>query len=127
MLFFGLSKYMMYKFPVIELVDRYCIAKLKFAKLGNNKEELDFYTEQLHNINFELINEELDKLYKVHEEVWALEDDFKNFSVEHKYDLAEVGRRALHARDVLHQRYILKNIMAEKLNDPVRETKRYGD
>jgi hypothetical protein len=25
----------MYKFPVIELVDRYCIAKLKFAKLGN--------------------------------------------------------------------------------------------
>ena len=117
----------MYKFPVIELVDRYCIAKLKFAKLGNNKEELDFYTEQLHNINFELIQKELDELYKVHEEVWALEDDFKNFSVEHKYDLAEVGRRALHARDVLHQRYILKNIMAEKLNDPVRETKRYGD
>ena len=28
----------MYKFPVIELVDRYCIAKLKFAKLGDNKD-----------------------------------------------------------------------------------------
>ena len=71
----------MYKFPVIELVDRYCIAKLKFAKLGNNKEELDFYTEQLHNIDFELIQEELDQLYKVHAEVWDLEDDFKKFHV----------------------------------------------
>lgn len=116
----------MYKFPVIELVDRYCIAKLKFAKLGNNKEELDFYTDQLHNINFDLIKEELDKLYKVHEEVWDLEDDFKKFRVEHKYDLAEVGRRALHVRDVMHQRYDLKNLMAEKLNDPVREVKKYG-
>jgi hypothetical protein len=116
----------MYKFPIIELVDRYCIAKLKFAKLGNNKEELDFYTDQLHNINFDLIKEELDQLYKVHEEVWDLEDDFKKFRVEHKYDLAEVGRRALHVRDVMHQRYDLKNLMAEKLNDPVREVKKYG-
>jgi hypothetical protein len=116
----------MYKFPVIELVDRYCIAKLKFAKLGNNKEELDFYTDQLHNINFDLIKEELDKLYKVHEEVWDLEDDFKKFTVEHKYDLSEVGRRALRVRDIMHQRYDLKNLMAEKLNDPVREVKKYG-
>ena len=116
----------MYKFPIIELVDRYCIAKLKFAKLGNNKEELDFYTDQLHNINFDLIKEELDQLYKVHEEVWDLEDDFKKFRVEHKYDLAEVGRRALHVRDVMPQRYDLKNLMAEKLNDPVREVKKYG-
>jgi uncharacterized membrane protein YgaE (UPF0421/DUF939 family) len=116
----------MYKFPVIELVDRYCIAKLKFAKLGNNKEELDFYTEQLHNIDFQLIQEELDQLYRVHAEVWDLEDDFKKFRVENMYDLAEIGRRALHVRDVMHQRYDLKNNMAEKLNDPVREMKKYG-
>lgn len=116
----------MYKFPVIELVDRYCIAKLKFAKLGNNKEELDFYTEQLHDIDFQLIQEELEQLYKVHAEVWDLEDDFKKFRVEHMYDLAEVGRRALHVRDVMHQRYDLKNRMADKLNDPVKEMKKYG-
>jgi hypothetical protein len=114
------------KFPVIELVDRYCIAKLKFAKLGNNKEELDFYTEQLCNINFELIKDELDQLYQVHAEVWDLEDDFKKFRVEHMYDLAEVGRRALHIRDIMHNRYDLKNKMAEKLNDPVREMKKYS-
>ena len=116
----------MYKFPVIELVDRYCIAKLKFNKLGNNKEELDFYSDQLKNIDFELIKDELDQLYKVHEEVWDLEDDFKKFRVENMYELSEIGRRALHVRDIMHQRYDLKNAMAEKLNDPVREMKKYG-
>lgn len=117
----------MYKFPVIELVDRYCIAKLKFAKIGNNKEELDFYTEQLHDIDFELIKEELDRLYEVHARVWELEDDFKKYRVEKMYDLAEVGRRALHVRDIMEERYSIKNIIADKLNDPVKERKNYGD
>ena len=117
----------MYKFPVIELVDRYCIAKLKFAKLANNKEELDFYTEQLHDINFDLINVELDRLYDVHARVWELEDDFKKYRVEHMYDLAEVGRRALHVRDIMEERYVIKNVIADKLNDPVREKKNYNN
>lgn len=117
----------MYKFPVIELVDRYCIAKLKFAKLGNNKEELDFYTEQLHDIDFELIRVELDRLYEVHRQVWEVEDEFKKYKVETKYDLEEIGRRALYVRDIMAERYVLKNVMAEKLNDPVREKKKYGD
>lgn len=116
----------MYKFPVVELVDRYCIAKLKFEKIGDNKEELDFYTEQLRNIDFKLIKDELEELFQIHKHVWELEDDFKKYRVEHMYDLAEIGRRALHVRDVLHNRYILKNKMAEKLNDPVRESKKYG-
>ena len=116
----------MYKFPVIELVDRYCIAKLKFAKLGNNKEELDFYTEQLHDIDVETISEELDRLYDVHARVWELEDDFKKYRVEHMYDLAEVGRRALHVRDIMEERYVIKNVIADKLNDPVKERKDYG-
>jgi len=29
-------------------------------------------------------------------------------------------------RNILNERYILKNRMAELLNDPVRETKKYG-
>jgi hypothetical protein len=115
------------KFPVIELVDRYCIAKLKFAKLGTNQEELDFYTEQLHEIDFDLIKEELDKLYNVHARVWELEDDFKKYRVEKMYDLAEVGRRALKCRDIMEERYVLKNAIADKLNDPVKERKNYGE
>ena len=34
-------------FPIIELVDRYCIAKLKFAKTSKNQEEFAFYQNQL--------------------------------------------------------------------------------
>ena len=115
------------KFPVIELVDRYCIAKLKFSKLGTNQEELDFYTEQLHDIDFDLIKEELDRLYEVHARVWELEDDFKKYRVEHMYDLAEVGRRALHVRDIMEERYVIKNVIANKLNDPVKEKKNYNN
>ena len=55
-----------------------------------------------------------------------MEDDFKKFVVEKKYSLDEVGRRAIAVRDILNGRYIIKNRIAEKLNDPVRETKRYG-
>jgi hypothetical protein len=117
----------MYKFPVIELVDRYCIAKLKYVKLGTNKEELDFYTEQLRDIDFDLIADELHQLYEVHARVWELEDDFKKYRVEKMYDLAEVGRRALKCRDIMEERYVLKNIIADKLNDPVKERKNYGD
>jgi hypothetical protein len=116
----------MYKFPVIELVDRWCIAKLKFSKLGNNKEELDFYTEQLHDIDFELIQTELDRLYEVHAQVWEVEDDFKKKRVDDQFDLAEIGRRALYVRDIMEERYVLKNIIADKLNDPVKERKSYG-
>jgi hypothetical protein len=117
----------MYKFPVIELVDRWCIAKLKYSKLGNNKEELDFYTEQLHDIDFELIQKELDRLYEVHAQVWEVEDDFKKKRVDDQFDLAEIGRRALYVRDIMEERYILKNIIADKLNDPVKERKSYGN
>lgn len=116
----------MYKFPVVELVDRYCIAKIKFEKLGDNKLELDFYADQLQEFDFDLIESDLNELTDLHRRVWDMEDDFKKFVVEKKYSLEEVGRRAIAVRDILNGRYIIKNRMAEKLNDPVRETKRYG-
>jgi hypothetical protein len=37
--------------------------------------------------------------------------------------LAEIGRRALEIRDYNNFRVQLKNTVAEKLNDPVREVK----
>lgn len=118
---------MTFKFPLIELVDRYCIAKLKMNKLqGANKEEFEFYSSQLQTIDLNIIKEELDLLYKVHERVWDLEDDFKKYRVENLYNLEEIGRRALHVRDILQERYDLKNKMAEKLGDPVKEIKKYG-
>lgn len=116
----------MYKFPVIELVDRYCIAKLKYNKIGTNKEELDFYHDQIKELPLHLIENELDRLYEVHRQVWEVEDEFKKKKADTKYELEEIGRRALYVRDIMEERYHLKNKMAEILNDPVKERKDYG-
>jgi hypothetical protein len=118
---------MTYKFPLVELLDRYVIAQLKFEKLRTNYEEVEFYTKQLKEYDFESIKDELNQLTEIHRRIWALEDDFKNFTIENKYDLAEIGRRAIVVRDTNYERYQMKNKIAEKLNDPVREKKNYGD
>lgn len=116
----------MYKFPLIELLDRYCIAVLKFEKLGNNQAELEFYTTQLKDFDMEIIKLELVDLTDIHRRIWNLEDDFKKYTVELKYSLEEVGRRAIEVRNINAERYILKNKMVEKLNDPIKEMKKYG-
>lgn len=116
-----------FKFPVVEIVDRYCIAKLKFLKLKNNKEELDFYEKQMQNLDTESITNELKDLYDVHCKVWELEDDFKRYRIENMYSLEEIGKRALKIRDLMENRYILKNLIAKKLNDSIQERKNYGN
>lgn len=115
----------MFKFALIELVDRYCIAKLKMELLGNNKEELDFYSEQMKEFDMELIKDELAQLYELHKKIWSMEDDFKKCTVELKYPMDEIGRRAIIIRDISKERYVWKNKIAEKLNDPIREKKKY--
>lgn len=110
-------------FPVIELVDRYSIACLKYDKTQANKEELDFYKECLKNYDMELISEELAKLYKIHSQIWHLESLLKS-GKENELELAELGRRAIAIRDLNNYRIKLKNTMAEKLGCQVREIKR---
>jgi hypothetical protein len=117
----------MFKFPLIELIDRYSIARLKMDRLGTNQAELDFYTEQIANIDTALIQEDLEELYRIHARIWDMENDFKNYTVEEKYSLEEVGRRAIAVRNINGERYKLKNIMADKLGDAIKEHKRYGD
>ena len=117
----------MFKFALIELVDRYCIAKLKLEILKNNQEEFDFYHEQMKEFDMGLIKEELDQLTELHKEIWSMEDDFKKCTVEMKYPMDEIGRRAIAIRDLSKSRYVLKNKIAEKLNDPIREKKKYHD
>jgi hypothetical protein len=51
-----------------------------------------------------------------------LEDDFKKAKVD-ALPLEEIGRRALHIRDIGYRRVDLKNALAEMVNDPVREIK----
>lgn len=113
-----------FEFPVIELVDRYTIACVKYEKTnGANVAELDFYQKQIDKLDKNLIGNDLDHLKDLHRQIWALEDDFKKCRVDGA-DLSEIGRRALEIRDLNNFRIKLKNSMADKLNDPVKEIKK---
>lgn len=111
------------KFPVIEIVDRYCIAIVKSAKTNDaNAEELDFYSKQMDEVGIDKLHPLVHQLVQHHEYVWSLEDDFKKCRID-SLPLEEVGQRALHIRDVGFKRMELKNALAELYNDPVREIK----
>ena len=107
----------------MELVDRYTIAQVKYDRTGGaNQAELDFYEHQMNSIDKTVIWNELQSFKILHDKIWSLEDDFKKCRIDGT-DLAEVGRRALVIRDYNNFRVQLKNTVAEKLNDPVREIK----
>jgi len=111
------------KFPVIEIVDRYAIAVVKHDKTkGANQEELDFYLDQMKATNINPQHHFVKELIDHHAYVWSLEDDFKKCRID-SLPLEEIGRRALHIRDVGFKRVELKNALAELANDPVREVK----
>jgi hypothetical protein len=112
-----------FSFPVIELVDRYTIARVKYDKTnGANAAELDFYSAQIAKLDVQLIQAELSVLEDIHRRIWAMEDDFKKCRIDGA-DLAEIGQRALDIRDLNNYRVQYKNSIADKLNDPVREIK----
>jgi hypothetical protein len=110
-------------FPVIELIDRYAIAKLKFSKSVGNLEEVEFYNDQLKCYNLDLVNDMIDKLYQIHSNIWALEAELKS-GRESSLDLSEIGKRAIEIRDWNNRRVALKNQIAELLECPVREIKK---
>jgi hypothetical protein len=101
-------------FPIFELVDRYVIAELKHNKTQANNEELNFYRDQLSGYDLTKIDHELEQLYTIHSNIWALESELKS-GQEHKLSLEEIGRRAIEIRNWNHKRIELKNSMATKL------------
>jgi uncharacterized protein YxjI len=110
------------KFPIIELVDRFCIAQLKHEKTAANPEEIAFYKEQLSLYKIDSISIELSDLFEIHKKIWDLESELKS-GKEYLLSLEEIGRRAIAIRDWNNKRVSLKNIMAEKLGCSVREVK----
>ena len=111
------------KFPIIEIVDRYCIAVVKSVKTNNaNAEEVKFYSDQMDEAGIPKLHSLIQQLIQHHEYVWSLEDDFKKAKID-ALPLEEIGRRALHIRDIGYIRLKLKNDLAELFDDPVREVK----
>jgi hypothetical protein len=101
-------------FPIIELVDRYSIAQLKYKKTQANLDELNYYADQMAQLNLDLIETELVELEKVHSEIWSRESELKS-GLEHRLSLEDIGRKAIEIRDWNNKRVALKNIMADKL------------
>lgn len=110
-------------FPVIELIDRLAIARLKFEITKENKLELDFYEDQAAKFDLTIVADEIQDLVTTHREIWNLEYLLKT-GCEDQLSLEEIGRRAIAVRDKNRRRIQLKNLIAEKLNDPVREIKK---
>ena len=109
-------------FPIIELVDRYSIARLKFKRSNGNQAELDFYTEQLEPHDLTKISSELEELHNIHSRIWDLEALLKS-GLESEISLEEIGRRAIEIRNWNHRRIELKNRMADILGCVVQEIK----
>ena len=50
------------KFPVIELVDRLAIAEIKWQRTQANREELEWYQQQMAQLDVSLVAHELQRL-----------------------------------------------------------------
>lgn len=110
-------------FPVVELMDRLAIAEIKFERTkGANQVELTWYQDQAKSYDLSSIATEFDQLKTIHNDIWNLEADLKS-GMEDKHPLEEIGRRAIAIRNMNNKRVALRNTMAEKLNDSVREIK----
>jgi len=110
-------------FPIIELIDRLVIAKIKLEKGINSKLEYDFYNNQATRYDLSTIHSLIEELEIVHNTIWNLESELKS-GVEHSLALDEIGRRAIKIRDANNKRIALRNKMAELLSDPIREIKK---
>jgi len=105
-------------------MDRLCIARLKWQKISENKEELDWYENEWaiysDNKQLKMLCEEL---LEVHSKIWDLEADIRN-SVDNKMPLEEIGRRAIQIRDWNNKRIAIKNKASETVGSTIREIKR---
>ena len=110
-------------FPILEVIDRLCIARIKWERTHANQEELDWYENVWQNIpTSPQLEDNIKRLTEIHNAIWDLEWQLKS-GVEDQLTLDEIGRRAIKIRDYNNKRIAFKNSTAELLNDPVREIK----
>jgi hypothetical protein len=110
-------------FPIGELVDRYLIAVIKHEKTGENTVELNWYTDQIKDLDLKIVNEEIKMLKQAHLNIWRMESSLRT-GLEDNVGLEEIGRRAIKIRDYNADRIAAKNEIAKKLNCSIIEIKR---
>lgn len=116
--------------PELELIDRLCIARVKFERTsGGNQDELDWYESRYQELIQNLSPDQLTQLQndiaeitKIHNQIWDLEWQLKS-GVEHLLELDEIGRRAIAIRDWNNRRITYKNSIAALFGLKMREIK----
>lgn len=116
--------------PELELIDRLCIARVKYERTnGANQDELDWYDERYRDMIATLSDEQrsvLDsnilEITNIHNQIWNLEWQLKS-GVEHLLPMDEIGRRAIAIRDWNNRRITYKNSIAELFGMKMREIK----
>jgi len=110
--------------PVLELVDRLCIARVKHARTnGANQVERDWYEDKLAQLPQSAeLDEAIQAMTDIHHAIWDLEWQLKS-GVEQMLSLQEIGRRAIAIRDHNNKRIAYKNSVASILGHPVKEIK----
>lgn len=112
--------------PIAEVVDRWTIAKLKLERLTDEdpiilKQQVDYYAVGL-DFTDDLLSEFARQLYEVNSQMWHAE-----YAIRLGQDLAlgleEIGRRALHIRDLNLLRCRIKNEIVGHTKSGFREVK----
>jgi len=116
--------------PQLELIDRLCIARVKYERInGANQDELDWYEERygemIQNLSPEQLTQlksDIEEITRIHNGIWDLEWQLKS-GVEHLLPMDEIGRRAIAIRDLNNQRISFKNSIAALFGLKLREIK----
>ena len=110
--------------PVLELIDRLCIARVKHARTqGANQVELDWYEDKYQQLpQSPELDADIQAMTDIHHAIWDLEWQLKS-GVEQMLSLQEIGRRAIAIRDHNNKRIAYKNSIATILGHPVKELK----
>lgn len=118
-------KYVVEFLPVLELIDRLCIARVKYKRTNSsNQIELDWYEDKYQQLPQSAeLEYNVEAMTAIHNAIWELEWQLKS-GVEEQLPLDEIGRRAIRIRDYNNKRISFKNSIANLLGHPVKEVKR---
>jgi hypothetical protein len=116
--------------PELELIDRLCIARVKYHRTtGGNQAELDWYEARYQELLARLTESQqqtltynIAEITRIHNQIWDLEWQLKS-GVEHLLSMAEIGERAIAIRDWNNRRITYKNSIAELFGLELREIK----
>ena len=109
--------------PICELCDRLTIAQLKLDRLPDEEidkvglqKQIEYYESGIDEKNKELLTQLL-KLHKVNGLMWDAEYAIRK-GLDADLGLEEIGRRAIHIRDLNRDRVAIKNEITVLANQP---------